>query len=259
MPLFFFHIFVTKSLRMASVYRVYTALKDLVNKDQRGFVTPAVFNSLASAAQMNIYNRLFDSAAENKRIRMSQFDAGFDKSRVKMNAEDLAVFAKSSSIALTNGVGDKPTDLGRIISMTTDGVYMFDTTTATPVAVVYDDIKMDYILRSNLSTPTNDYPVALVSSNIQVFPTTIPSVKLRYYKLPQGLNPSTSAKTVSQPKFGYTVAANKEIYNPSNSVDFELPETYFSDLVIEIAKMIGVNLRDQDVYTYASTEEKSNQ
>lgn len=259
MPLFFFHIFVTKSLRMASVYRVYTALKDLVNKDQRGFVTPAVFNSLAAAAQMNIYNRLFDSAAENKRIRMSQFDAGFDKSRVKMNAEDLAVFAKSSSVALSNGIGDKPSDLGRIISMTTNGVYMFDTTTATPVAIVYDDVKMDYILRSNLSTPTNDYPVALVSSNIQVFPTTIPSVKLRYYKLPQGLNPTTAAKTVSQPKFGYTVAANKEIYSPSNSVDFELQETYFSDLVIEIAKMIGVNLRDQDIYTYASTEEKSKQ
>ncbi len=140
MPLFFFHIFVTKSLRMASVYRVYTALKDLVNKDQRGFVTPAVFNSLASAAQMNIYNRLFDSAAENKRIRMSQFDAGFDKSRVKMNAEDLAVFAKSSSVALTNGIGDKPTDLGRIISMTTDGVYMFDTSFNTPLNLLNPSI-----------------------------------------------------------------------------------------------------------------------
>ena len=259
MPLFFFHIFVTKSSRMASVYRVYTALKDLVNKDQRGFVTPATFNSLAAAAQMNIYNRLFSTAAENKRLRLSQFDAGFDKSRVKMDAEDLAVFAKSSSITLTNGSGTKPNDLGRIIALTTNGVYMFNSSTSVPIAIVYDDVKMDYILRSSLSVPSNDFPVALVGSDIQVFPTTIPSVKLRYYKLPQGLNPATGAKTVSQPKFGYTVSANKEIYSATNSTDFELPETYFSDLVIEIAKMIGVNLRDQDVYAYASTEEKSNQ
>lgn len=259
MPLFFFHIFVTKYSEMASVYRVYSALKDLVNKDQRGFVTPSVFNSLAAAAQMNIYNKLFDSAVDNKKIRMSQLDAGFDKSRVKMNAEDLATFAKSATIALTNGAGAKPSDLGRIISMTTNGVYMFDTTTATPVAIVYDDLKIDYILRSTLSAPSNDYPVALVSTNVQVFPSTVPSVKLRYYKLPQGITPTTGAKTVSQPKFGYTVVASKEIYNPSTSVDFELPETYFAELVIEVAKMIGVNLRDQDVYAYASTEEKSNQ
>ena len=45
---------------MASVNRVYSALKDLVNKDQRGFVTPAVFNSFASVAQMNIFNKLFE-------------------------------------------------------------------------------------------------------------------------------------------------------------------------------------------------------
>jgi len=44
---------------MASVNRVYTALKDLVNKDQKGFVSPAVFNSFAGLAQMNIFNRLF--------------------------------------------------------------------------------------------------------------------------------------------------------------------------------------------------------
>lgn len=252
MPLFFFHIFVTKSSRMASVYRVYTALKDLVNKDQRGFVTPATFNSLAAAAQMNIYNRLFDTAAENKRIRMSQFDAGFDKSRVKMDAEDLAVFSKSTSINLTVGVGAKPTDLGRIVSMKNNA-------NGSPVALIYDESKIDYITRSTLSAPSATYPVALVGSDIQVFPTSTAAVTLRYYKLPQGLNPATGAKTVSQPKFGYTVAANKEIYSAANSTDFELPETYFSDLVIEIAKMIGVNLRDQDVYAYASTEEKSNQ
>ena len=136
MPLFFFHIFVTKSSRMASVYRVYTALKDLVNKDQRGFVTPATFNSLAAAAQMNIYNRLFDTAAENKRIRMSQFDAGFDKSRVKMDAEDLAVFSKSTSINLTTGVGTKPTDVGRIVSMKNNA-------NGSPVALIYYESKID--------------------------------------------------------------------------------------------------------------------
>jgi hypothetical protein len=104
---------------MASVNQVYSALKDLVNKDQRGFVTPAVFNSFASVAQTNLFNKLFSDAALNKRIRNSQSDAGRDKSRVKQASEDLSIFSKKSTIALTSGVGDKPTDLGRVISIIT--------------------------------------------------------------------------------------------------------------------------------------------
>ena len=53
---------------MASVQRVYAALKALVNKDQKGFVTPQIFNSFASVAQTNIYNRLFDE--QKKRIKI---------------------------------------------------------------------------------------------------------------------------------------------------------------------------------------------
>jgi hypothetical protein len=236
---------------MASVNRVYSALKDLVNKDQRGFVTPAVFNSFASVAQMNIFNKLFDDAALNKRIRNAQSDAGRDKSRVKQANEDLSYFSKLSTISLTTGVGDKPSDLARVISIiTTDA-------TAKNVEIVYDEEKIDYILRSTLSAPSTSFPVALVSSDIQVFPTSIASVKMRYYKQPEGLSVTTGARVAQQPKFGYTVVAGKEVYSAANSVDFELPEHYFAELVVEIAKLIGVNLRDQDVYAYSVNEEKT--
>jgi hypothetical protein len=236
---------------MASVNRVYSALKDLVNKDQRGFVTPAVFNSFASVAQMNIFNKLFDDAALNKRIRNAQSDAGRDKSRVKQANEDLSYFSKLSTISLTTGVGDKPSDLARVISIiTTDA-------TAKNVEIVYDEEKIDYILRSTLSAPSTSFPVALVSSDVQVFPTSIASVKMRYYKQPEGLNVTTGASVAIQPKFGYTVVAGKEVYSAANSVDFELPEHYFAEIVVEIAKLIGVNLRDQDVYAYSVNEEKT--
>jgi hypothetical protein len=36
--------------------------------------------------------------------------------------------------------------------------------------------------------------------------------------------------------------------------DFELPEHYTMDLVMEIASLIGVNLRDIEVSNYAQTE-----
>jgi hypothetical protein len=123
--------------------------------------------------------------------------------------------------------------------------------------VVYDEVNWENVLRSTLSAPTASFPAALLTNQIEVAPTSIASVKLRYYKQPEGLNPSTGARTASQPRFGYTVVAGKEVYSAANSVDFELPEHYFADIVVEIAKMIGVNLRDTDVYNYATSEQKT--
>lgn len=233
---------------MASVNRVYSALKDLVNKDQRGFVTPAVFNNFAQVAQMNLFNKLFSDAALNKRLRQAQLDAGRDKSRVKQSNEDLSYFSKKSTISLTAGVGAKPTDLARIISiLSTDSP-------AKSLELIYDEEKLEYILRSTLSAPTAAFPAALVGDSIYVYPTTIASVIMRYYKVPQGLVPASGARTTASPRFGYVVVAGKEVFDATNSVDFELPEYYFSELVIEVAKLIGVNLRDTDVYTYAKQE-----
>ncbi len=236
---------------MASVNRVYSTLKDLANKDQRGFITPAVFNNFSGIAQMNIFNSLFDSAVLAKRLRNSALDAKQDKGKMKQVEEDLAVFSKSATISLTVGVGAKPSDLARVISI--------DTTSSPSkaVPVVYDEVNWENVLRSTLSAPTASFPAALLTNQIEVAPTSIASVKLRYYKQPEGLNPSTGARTASQPRFGYTVVAGKEVYSAANSVDFELPEHYFADIVVEIAKMIGVNLRDADVYNYATSEQKT--
>jgi hypothetical protein len=236
---------------MASVNRVYSTLKDLANKDQRGFITPAVFNNFSGIAQMNIFNNLFDSTVLAKRLRNAALDAKQDKGKMKQIEEDLAVFSKSATVSLTVGVGAKPSDLARVISINT---------TASPsvaVPVVYDEVNWENVLRSTLSAPTASFPAALLTNQIEVAPTSIASVKLRYYKQPEGLNPSTGARTASQPRFGYTVVAGKEVYSAANSVDFELPEHYFADIVVEIAKMIGVNLRDADVYNYATSEQKT--
>ena len=53
---------------MVSVLQVYTALKDLANKEQKGFITPQVFNSFAALAQMNVYNEMFSELVDAKRL-----------------------------------------------------------------------------------------------------------------------------------------------------------------------------------------------
>ncbi len=228
-----------------SVGAVYNTLKDLVNKDQNGFVTPVTFNNFAQVAQLRIFNRLFDELKDAKRVNRGGFNPGRDKSRFKRIEEDLAFFARTLEIPKTNGVFAKPEDLSRIISSTTVGSLLMGESTRTVIDLCYDEDKIERLLLSDISRPTEMSPVALVSNDIEVFPDSINRIRLRYYKIPQGDN------NVALP----SVVVDANDVPQGTSVDFELPEHYLEDLVIEIAQLIGVNLRDQFVATTAQGEQ----
>ena len=243
---------------MASVQRVYNALKDLVNKDQRGFITPAIFNRFASVAQMNVFNGLFDQQRTAVRMRRQQVDSPRDQNKFVQVLEDLSMLTKKSTLTLASGVVDKPSDLGRVISMFTVGNLVLGVSNKAQVQIVYNSDDIDLVNLSDISKPTDQNPVALVANQIEVFPnvnTSISSIDLRYYKLPQGLVPTTQARSVSQPTFGYSTAVSGvEIYDPALSIDFELPEILFPDLVMEIGSLAGVNLRDSQVVQYSESQ-----
>jgi len=89
---------------MASVQQVYNSLKDLTNKEQKGFITPQIFNSLASLAQMNIYNEFFTELVEAKKLSRQNFELGRDKSVRKLKLEDLSFMVREATIDSSDNV-----------------------------------------------------------------------------------------------------------------------------------------------------------
>jgi hypothetical protein len=241
---------------MASVKLVYETLADLVNKDLNGFIGPAQFNNYAQLAQLKIYNRLFGQLKQAQQALKAGLDRGRDKSRVKQIEEDLAYFAKSETKGRDSATNEflKPDDLSRIISITTSGDILLSSSTRTPVEIIYDEDKIERILLSDVSKPTETFPVALVSDNIEVYPEAVKKIRIRYYKIPEGKDVSTGARTASQPSFGYTTVNGSAVYSATGSVDFELPDHYVNELVLEIAEMAGITLRDGSVSGYAGSE-----
>ncbi len=237
---------------MASVNVVYNALKDLANKDERGFVTPAVFNSFAPVAQTNIFNSLFQELTVAKNMKVRGIDVQRHLSKMKQLEEDLSVFSKTETISQVNGVFSKPDDLARMISLRVAGSFVFGQTTSTPIDIIYDEEKLEYLLQSDLSSPVASHPVAFLSDNVEVFPTSVKKIKMRYYKQPEGLLPADGSRTAAVPRFGYTVVSNKEIYSAANSIDFELPDHYIPRMIMEIGRMVGINLRDEAVMSYSA-------
>jgi len=248
---------------MVSVQQVYDTLKDLANKDQKGFITPAVFNNFAGVAQINIYNELFQELVKAKQIQRQNFDPGRDKSVRKQATEDLSVFIVSDfEITGNDTIFFKPSNLSKIISISSTaedrpGIeYVDGRYNRKQVELVYDAEKIDRILTSNLSTPTEDFPVALISDEIEVFPSEIDKIRVTYYRRPGSIDINGDA-TNAQPTYASVMLMGSEQFNVNSSLNFMLPPHYTTELVMEMAKLIGVRLRDPNLAGFAAQEEAS--
>lgn len=242
---------------MASVQQVYKTLKDLANKDQRGFVTPSVFNTFAPVAQSKIFNDLFQELTIAKNLKLRGLDLQRHLGKVKQIEEDLSTFSKTSTVSISStGSFAKPDDLAKIISLRVSGIRAFGTSTSSPIDVMYDEEKLEYILQSDLSKPTMSSPVALLSDVIEVFPSEIKKIQIRYYKQPEGISLTDDSRTSEYPKIGFdpSLPGGKEVIIAANCVDFELPDHYVPRLVMEIGKMVGINLRDEAVMAYSAQQ-----
>jgi len=242
----------------ANIVKVYEAVRELANKDQRGFVTPASFNKFAHQAQLNLFNKMFSEFEQARASSRRGINAKGDKSRTKRLQEDLSfysatydlekqageAFFRKYDIGSLNDVGD----VSRIISISTSGGSLLGNSTRIPIDIVYDEEKIERILISDLNKPTEAEPVALVSDNIEVFPESINKIFVRYYRVPRG---RTNAGVFSN--FVPSLAAT--LTDQNTAVHFDMPEHYEGELALEIAKMIGLHLRDADMYNFSSKEE----
>jgi len=246
----------------ASVVTVYNTLIDLVNKDQRGMVTPSIFNSFAQLAQVKIFNEMFKSLVQAKNIRIRGIDPADNKSLVKQVKEDLSNFLKTKNIskAASSPTDEfkKPDDISRLVSISSEASdsssnVNIDNSSEVTIDIVYDKDHLRRILRSPVVAPKASHPVAFFGEEIIVYPSSVTDIKLTYYKIPQGRT-SSDARTTSVPAISFI--SNTGVADASNSVNFELPEHYTDELVFEIGSMIGLNLRDADVVNYSQLKEK---
>ena len=58
-----------------NVNEVYQTVLYILNKEQRGYVTPAEFNKLATQAQLDIFEKYFEDL--NQALRMPENDSEY--------------------------------------------------------------------------------------------------------------------------------------------------------------------------------------
>ena len=222
------------------INHVRNTVLSVLNKENRGFLTPAQFNSYAKHAQQLIFNQYLSEysrmlTAKNARQISSEF---LDRSEVMQRK--LEAFTEESSVAITVGKYNKPSDLQYLVAIRYGNI---------EVEQVSRD-KERFLINSNLTAPSSNYPV-FVDERLAVtlHPSTLTSnLTFIYLRNPK------------DPKWTYNTVGENPVFNQSASdyQDFELDGTETVPLVIEILKLAGVTIREGEVTQVAQNIDVAN-
>lgn len=229
----------------------------LLNKDNRGYVSPSEFDYFAKQAQLEIFEQYFSDyakaiALQNARKKAQNYG---DIAQHIQNKIDKfytnATLAYRDQSATSPGEEqdyfDLPTNLYKLINITYQGG--FGTSTQMGGGVVVQPVaphKFDMIVNSNYTQPTVTYPVYVRSADIiYIRPLSIQSsVQANYIRKP------------SDPHWGYTTVGGDPVYNSTNSTDFEISEEDETELVIKICKYAGLSIREADIVQVTAQQEQ---
>jgi hypothetical protein len=242
-----------------SVDTVYQRVLAILNKEQRGYVTPQEFNLFANQAQLDIFEQYFYDI--NQFGRLSGNDTEFSDMLNILN-EKINIFETNSAMVWANNYWASPANLYRIGSIvyentvTTKSLYPVPNTVVnTTVPVEAERINYNEYLsiaQSGMTKPTNSRPVFVASTlGYKVYgasEVTETNVKCNYIKKP------------TEAAWGYQMVFGEALYDSTASTDFELHASEETELVIKVLEFAGLAIEDIQMYQVATgMEAQTNQ
>jgi len=232
-----------------SVDAVYQRVLAILNKEQRGYVTPQEFNLFANQAQSDLFEQYFYDINQFGRVpgNSTEYSDMVTLLNEKINIFENAVVPTRPSLHFV-----PPTDLYRLGSV----VYKNTTTDSFGVAstekVEAERINANeflYINASPLTKPKNIRPVFVSnSSGIRIYGdseiTDAAKVELQYIKKP------------AKVEWNYQMVFGEALYNSASSVNFELHAAEEVELVVKILELCGLLIKDINLYQVMNQEEQ---
>ena len=223
---------------------VYRTVLLILNKEQRGYLTPDEFNKTAAQVQLEIFNEYFEDLTQQ--IRVPRNDSEYSD-RVKNLQQKIAIFQTDGICVPTIGGFSVPGALN--IPPVTD-FYKLGT-------VIYNDekevqyVQPNELLELNLSPitkPSIYWPIyTYKNSIIKVYPTTITTgITCTYIRKP------------ANPIWDFTLGANYQyVYAPLTSVQFDLHPTEQTNIITKILLYSGIIIKDPQIVQIAAQQLQS--
>jgi len=229
-----------------SVDRVYKKVLAILNKESRGLMTPDEFNRIGSQVQLDLLDKAFhDYNKAVIRDSMGRGGQGYADIPKKIQ-ERIDPFYATTSVTLTNGVGNLP-EFYNIISVST--------TNCLAIADIerVEKAKLNFLLSSPLTTPSTTFPIYYLSGVIEIDDEDITTIDGIYNTIT--VNPSSittiDVNYISVPNEPawtyYTSSGGGLIFVAGTAVDFGLHPSSEVELILGILRYAGVIVKDPTI------------
>ena len=246
-----------------NVDTVYKTVLLILNKEQRGYITPDEFNKTATQVQLDIFEQYFEDL--NQQLRVPQSDYDYSDRQMSID-EKISPFKTEGDCVYSAGKfnlpildiegntvinsGDEPTTTTQV------SFYKLGTPIFTPTIGFDTELQrlprneFYNIEKSPLTASTQDFPTYLYESNkLTVRPTSIISgVSTSFIRKPKNVKWNFTLGTVGQ-----------YIYSSSGSQQFELNASEQVEVITRILFYSGVIIRDPQVIQVAAQEIQQNE
>jgi hypothetical protein len=235
---------------MVNVNTVYRTVLLIINKEQRGYITPDEFNKTATQVQLEIFNEYFEDLTQQ--LRLSSNDSEYSN-RIKNLEQKIAIFQTDGICVPTIGGFSVPGALN--VPPVTD-FYKLGT-------VIYNDekevqyVQPNELLELNLSPitkPSTYWPIyTYKNSIIKVYPTTITTgITCTYVRKPA--DPIWNFTLGPNQQYIYNSSQYDPTLNPTGSQNFELHPTEQTNLITKILLYSGIVIEDTQIIQIAAQQ-----
>mgnify|MGYP003642164175 FL=1 len=232
-----------------NVNTVYQTVLMILNKEQRGYMTPTEFNTVATQVQLEVFEKYFDDL--NQQLRIPQADTDYADRQENID-EKIAIFK-------TFGDASYTTD-GSLsyFKLPIDDAYAEEVVFYRLGNVLYNDEKVVqrldrhefyYANQSRLTKPTTINPAYLYENQkLFVKPTSIvDQIKVDYIRKPKDV------------VWGFTVGGLGQYQSDrdnqiTTSVDFELHISEQSEVILKVLLYAGIVIRDPQIVQAAAAQ-----
>jgi hypothetical protein len=222
-----------------SVDTVYKTVLFILNKEQRGYMTPEEFNKVGAQAQLEIFEKYFEDLNQLTRVPQNDMDYA---DRVAYLDEKISIFKYSTEIT-------RPSSSTLYLSIPSES-HIINTITINDVEAQRVSRSEYYnIIKSPLTKPTLSYPIYLLQhGGVLISPSEIEKANLDYVSKPV------------EPQWNYTIGSvgqfvfNTTTQNNNPSVDFNLHSSEQVELILRILSYAGIIIRDPNIVQAAASQ-----
>jgi hypothetical protein len=253
-----------------NINTVYQTVLYILNKEQRGYITPAEFNSLAAQVQDEIFQSYFPDGNQLNRVNQNntqndtEFFNVYENNRYKLYPFEHEVSFDYNTVYNCWSYSPTSADayggiirlLGSILATYNSNV---NTTNAqvktnpltTSITQLTSKSDFNKITRSKLTTPTQQYPLAYQYSLTDI--SASPGVVLNISPKPDSLTVNCIFEPTT-PSWNSTVGSLGQLLFSQNSNNFQLDISEQYNIIIGILKYAGVIINDPTIIQVAEQE-----